>query len=97
MTLTFDLSSPKSNQFIGDLLQLKPKFSFGKFYYFESSMPTDHTTPISGVMRQNIWGAKTRGVDPFFGLGWQKLKKMWKNFRRQNVICYIAREARENF
>ena len=27
---------------------LKPKFSFGKFYYFESSMPTDHTTPITG-------------------------------------------------
>ena len=29
-------------------LQVKPKFSFGKFYYFESSMPTDHTTPITG-------------------------------------------------
>ena len=27
---------------------LKAKFSFGNFYYFESSMPTDHTTSITG-------------------------------------------------
>ena len=30
------------------MTMLNPKYSFGVVYYFESSMPTDHTTQIIG-------------------------------------------------
>ena len=33
---------------MSDNLRIKAQFSFGRFYYYESCMPTGHTTPITG-------------------------------------------------